>query len=195
MTVGHSFLVYAPTFRPLEHWQRVLPDAYLFETGEQLPSPFEGSLLWLCTDVPDWQSLAQSWSEAGSRVAVLTRIPESAEMNRALACGARAYVPALANSRVFQQVADSLRYGGLWFPENLLGSLLQLMSSALNSAPAASQETDLSMLTAREQEVARRASKVSPTGRLPMNSVLLKEPSRNIWDRCSGNWVCVIACN
>ena len=159
MTVGHSFLVYAPSFRPLEHWQRVLPDAHLFESGELLPTPFEGSLLWLCTDVPDWQSVAQNWSSAGIRVAVLTRESDSAEMNRALACGARAYVPALANRQVFQQVAESLRSGGLWFPEDLLGSLLQLMSSALNTAAAPPEEADLSMLTAREREVALRASK------------------------------------
>lgn len=159
MTVGHSFLVYASTFSPLEHWRRVLPDAHQFESATQLPSPFEGNLLWLSTDVPDWQGLSQSWSGAGSRVAVLTRAPEQAELNQALASGARAYVPALANAQVFQQVSESLRSGGLWLPEDLLGSLLQLMSNALTSAAPEATEADLSMLTAREQEVARRASR------------------------------------
>lgn len=159
MTVGHTFVIYAQSFMPLEHWQRALPGTHLYESSEPLPSPFEGGLLWLCTDVPDWQSLAQTWSSAGSRVAVLTRVPDSGEMNKALASGARAYVPALANHQVFQQVAESLRSGGLWFPEDLLGSLLQLMSSALNKGAPQSEEADLSALTVREQEVARRASK------------------------------------
>lgn len=159
MTVGHSFLVYAPAFKPLDHWQRVLPHAHLFESAVHLPTPFEGGLLWLSTDVSDWQELSQRWAKAGSRVAVLTREPEKGEMNRALASGARAYVPALANAQVFQQVAESLRSGGLWFPEDLLGSLLQLMSSVLDSTDTPAAAVDLSMLTAREQEVARKASR------------------------------------
>lgn len=166
MTVGHSFLIYAPAFKPLDHWQRVLPHAHLFETATHLPTPFEGNLLWLSSDVSGWQELSQRWSKAGSRVAVLTRAPEKAEMNRALACGARAYVPALANAQVFQQVAESLRSGGLWFPEDMLGSLLQLMSSVLDSADAPSPEPDLSMLTAREREVAGRASRGASNRRI-----------------------------
>lgn len=159
MTDSQSFLVYAPTFSPLDHWQRVLPDVNLFETGDRLPEPFAGNLIWVCSDLPDWQEISQSWSGRGSRVAVLTREPKTGEMNRALACGARAYLPALANRQVFQQVAESVRSGGLWFPEEMLGSLLQLVAGVLNQAPEPSSQADLTLLTAREQEVARYASK------------------------------------
>lgn len=154
-----SFLVYDRNFAPLDHWHRVLPDAHPREASDVMIAPHEGALLWLSADVPGWQTLCQSWSEAGSRVLVLTRIPDSSEMNRALACGARAYLPALANAQVIRQAAESVNSGGLWFPEDLLGSLLRLVSGALDQAGRQAQEADLSMLTGREQEVARCAAK------------------------------------
>ncbi len=135
MTDDHSFLVYAPTFRPLDHWRRVLPEAHFFETSKNLPAPARGNLLWLCSDVPDWQSISQSWSRSGGRVVVLTREPQAGEMKLALASGARAYVPVLANKHVFQQVAESVNSGGLWFPEDMLGKLLKMVANALDSAP------------------------------------------------------------
>ena len=158
MTDTHSFLVYAASFRPLDHWQNVLPGAHLFETGKRLPQAFEGALLWLCTDVSDWQTLARRWSDSGSRVVVLTRSPGMAEMNLALGCGARAYVPVLANSGVYSQVAASVQSGALWFPEDLLGALLKLVSSSLKQAADRAPDVDLSSLTVREEEVARRAA-------------------------------------
>ncbi|WP_417515831.1 helix-turn-helix transcriptional regulator [Marinobacter sp.] len=107
----------------------------------------------------DWRSVSQSWSRSGGRVIVLTREPQTSEMNLALASGARAYVHALANRHVFRQVAESVGSGGLWFPENLLGNLLKLVSNALNHAAKPQVEADLSALTTREKEVARQASK------------------------------------
>lgn len=158
MTDTHSFLVYATNFRPLDHWQNVLPDVHLFETSERLPQAFEGALLWLCTDVSDWQALAQRWSDSGSRVVVLTREPQVSEMNLALGCGARAYAPVLANAKVYSQVAESVRSGALWFPEDLLGSVLKLVTNSLKQAPERAPEVDLSSLTVREEEVARLAA-------------------------------------
>lgn len=159
MTNGHSYLVYAPTFCPLDHWRRVLPKAQFFETSKNLPTPFEGNTLWVCSDLSDWRDISQSWSSNGSRVVILTRDPSPGEMNLALASGARAYVPVLANKHVFRQVAESVSSGGLWFPENLLGNLLQLVANALDHAPKPKVEPDLSMLTAREKEVALQVSK------------------------------------
>lgn len=159
MTRGRSFLVYAPTFCPLDHWKRVLPDAQLFENGKSLLAPFEGNLLWVSSDLPDWQELTQSWTDSGSRVVILAREPGPVEMNRALASGARAYVSALANKNVLQQVAESVGSGGLWFPEDLLGNLLKLVANVLDQTASPRTEADLSILTAREKEVARRASK------------------------------------
>ena len=49
--------------------------------------------------------------------------------------------------------------GGLWFPEDLLGSLLRLVSGALEQSGRQRTEADLSMLTGREQQVARYAAK------------------------------------
>lgn len=161
MTNGHSFLVYASTFCPLDHWKRVLPDAHLFENGQSLQAPFEGNLLWVSSDLEGWQELTQSWTNSGSRVVILAREPAPVEMNRALACGARAYVSALANKNVLQQVAESVGSGGLWFPEDLLGNLLKLVANVLDQPARPRTEADLSMLTAREKEVARQASKGS----------------------------------
>ncbi|MDO6441352.1 response regulator transcription factor [Marinobacter sp. 2_MG-2023] len=166
MTYGHSFLVYAPTFCPLDHWRRVLPGVHLYETSASLPTPCQGNTLWICSDAPDWQGVSQNWSRSGSRVVVLTREPRSDEMNLALASGARAYVPALANSSVFRQVAESVGSGGLWLPENLLGNLLQLVSNALDHAANSRVEADLSVLTTREKEVARQASKGASNRRI-----------------------------
>lgn len=154
-----SFLVYDHRFAPLDHWHRVLPDAHPREASDFVTAPQEGSLLWLSADIPDWQSICQRWSDAGSRVLVLTRMPDPTQMNRALACGARAYLPALANAQVIRQAAESVNSGGLWFPEDLLGSLLRLVSGALEQAGRQGSEPDLSMLTGREQEVARSAAK------------------------------------
>jgi len=159
MTDGQSLLVYAPTFCPRDHWQRVLPGVRLFETSQHLPPPSDGYVLWLCSDLSDWQDVSQSWSRSGSRVVVLTREPQSGEMNLALASGARAYVPALANKEVFQQVGESINSGGLWFPEDMLGNLLKMVSHALDKGARRRIEVDLSMLTAREKEVALEASK------------------------------------
>jgi DNA-binding NarL/FixJ family response regulator len=159
MISGHSFLVYAPTFCPLDHWQRVLPDAQLCENGKDLPVPCEGNLLWVSSDLPGWQELTQSWTSSGSRVVILAREPGPVEMNRALASGARAYVSALANKNVLQQVAESVGSGGLWFPEDLLGNLLKLVANVLDQTAKPRIEANLSILTAREKEVARQASK------------------------------------
>jgi len=159
MTNGHSFLVYAPTFCPLDHWQRALPGALLCESGKNLQAPFEGNLLWVSSDLPGWQELTQSWTSSGSRVVILAREPGPVEMNRALASGARAYVSALANKNVLQQVAESVGSGGLWFPEDLLGNLLKLVAHVLDQTAKPRIEADLSILTARENEVARQASK------------------------------------
>ncbi|MBU2953325.1 helix-turn-helix transcriptional regulator [Marinobacter sp. F3R08] len=154
-----SFLVYDRRFAPLDHWHRVLPDAHPCEVSKFQTAPQKGSLLWLSADVPDWQTLCQRWSDTGSRVLLLTRLPDPTEMNRALACGARAYLPALANARVMRQAAEIVGSGGLWFPEELLGSLLRLVSGALDQTGHPGTEADLSMLTAREHEVARYAAK------------------------------------
>ena len=154
-----SFLVYDRGFAPLDHWYRVLPEAHPREAEDFVTPPQQEAVLWLSADVSDWQAICQRWSQAGSRVLVLTRMPDPAEMNRALACGARAYVPALANGQVVRQASESVKSGGLWFPEDLLGSLLRLVSGALAQAGRQGKEPDLSMLTGREQEVARSAAK------------------------------------
>lgn len=154
-----SFLVYDRRFAPFDHWRRVLPDAHLLEATELVTAPQQGALVWLCADVADWQRLCQRWSDEGARVLLMTRQPDPAEMNRALACGARAYLPVLSNAKVVSQAAESVNSGGLWFPEDLLGSLLRLVSGALEQAGREAQEVDLSMLTGREQEVARFAAK------------------------------------
>mgnify|MGYP001255932224 FL=1 len=157
MTADHSLLVYASTFRPLDHWQRVLPGARLVEADAGLTELPATGLLWVSSDVSEWQSLVREGAAMGARVAVLSRLPEPVEMNRALASGARAYLPALSNERVFQQVADTVRAGGLWFPEDLLASLLRTVASTLNETPPPVQ-VDLSALTSREREVALRAA-------------------------------------
>ena len=154
-----AFLVYDHRFAPLDHWGRVLPNAHSCEVSDFRTPPQDDLLLWLSADVPDWQSTCQRWSEAGSRVLVLSRMPDPAQMNRALASGARAYLPALANVQVMRQAEESVTSGGLWFPEDLLGSLLRLVSGALEQTGRQNAEVDLSMLTGREQEVARSAAK------------------------------------
>ena len=154
-----SLLLYDRRFAPLDHWHRVLPEAHPREASECVTAPQHGALLWLSTDVADWQATSQRWSDAGSRVLILTRLPDPSEMNRALACGARAYLPALANTQVVRQAAEVVSSGGLWFPEDLLGSLLRLVSGALEQSGRKRTEADLSMLTGREQQVARYAAK------------------------------------
>ncbi|MHA7808650.1 MAG: helix-turn-helix transcriptional regulator [Marinobacter adhaerens] len=161
MTTDHSILVYGQAFRPLDHWERVLPGVGLVEAGGDLQRIAPPALLWVCIDVPEWKTLVRDWSDRGGKVAVLTRQPEPEEMNRVLACGARAYLPALSNERVFQQVAETVRAGGLWFPEQLLASLLKTVASALESAPLPSSPADLSALSAREHQVALLAAKGS----------------------------------
>ncbi len=159
MKADHSILVYSPTFRPLDHWERVLPGVRMVQVSDpEVPVP-TSALMWVSSDVPEWQSLVRTLSEKGAKVAILTRTPEPEEMNRGLACGARAYLPALSNGLVFQQVAETVRAGGLWFPETLLAGLLQTVASAMEHRQNRRPSVNLDVLSAREREVAERAAK------------------------------------
>ncbi|BFN12937.1 MULTISPECIES: helix-turn-helix transcriptional regulator [Marinobacter] len=159
MKTESSILLYGRAFRPLGHWERVLPGVPQQMVDGQHVSMPKASVAWISSDVPGWQECVRMFSEAGIRVAVLARLPEAAEMNRSLACGARAYLPALSNDKVFRQVAKTILAGGLWFPENLLSSLLQSVARAVESDQGHEPKGDLQSLTSRETEVALSASK------------------------------------
>ena len=134
-------------------------------------------LLWLSTADAQWASRLQELMQLQptARVLVLSNAPDPREGLLALNGGARGYTHAYAVPALLHEVALVVAHGGLWVGPDLMQRLVSSTSAALvgRAAIASAKTTDsvsttassaaasadsLSLLSAREAEVARAVS-------------------------------------
>lgn len=118
------------------------------------PPPQVIGQIWLSTECVDWQQILSGLVEQGSKVVVITLLPEVKEAARALELGARGYAHAWSAPAQLQQIASVVDEGGLWVGADLMSRLIKLSTHMPHSEPAEDRTMLLLTLTAREKEVA-----------------------------------------
>ena len=180
MMTEHLFLL-APASPVPDRWTEA------FARGRALASPVlmdwlrahdvSHCLIWLSTADAQWASRLQELMQLQptARVLVLSNAPDPREGLLALNGGARGYTHAYAVPALLQEVALVVAHGGLWVGPDLMQRLVSSTSAALagraaittakttntssaTASLAAAPPDALSLLSAREAEVARAVS-------------------------------------
>lgn len=152
----HCFL--SETGEVLPRWQEAFPQA----VGARLDAPAglgpPPALLWV--RLPQDRSVPQILAEARRRHGLLPCIvlSDHPSDDQALACfaaAARGYCNTHADPAYLRQVAEVVGQGGLWIGEALMTRLVEVTVRIGQKIPVESSESWASLLTPREQEVAR----------------------------------------
>lgn len=138
-------------------WSQAFAGANVVDISRDQLNPEPNCCYWLLTKVDDWQQVLKRLQVGGAKVLILTLSESRAEAISALGLGASGYLHALADTGLFQQVFDTVSSGGLWVGADLLRQVLlqTLVNAQALTESVKSTSADLSLLTAREQEVAR----------------------------------------
>lgn len=151
----------------MPRWLEAFPKATLAAQGTAVKSLHATTLVWLRLDdsrpAPEQLSALRK-TVGAARVIALANRPDSEEALALFSAGIRGYCNAHATAANLRQVASVVQAGGLWIGESLMQRLLASTQAAILKTPAARLPQDaassaavdlLSMLTKREQEVAR----------------------------------------
>ena len=167
MTVRHYFLLESGG-NPPERWQRAFPEGRGLAIADvvsstQTAAPAPGgpvtAIVWVPATGPAWERhlarLSREASDCG--VVVLSSTPDDRQALDALQAGAKGYAHLYAAPAMLQEVALVIEHGGLWPGPGLLNRLLALAHPLLRQAALAADGApgDVSMLSAREEQVAR----------------------------------------
>ncbi|MEA1989650.1 MAG: response regulator transcription factor [Pseudomonadota bacterium] len=135
-------------------WKTAFPDIEL-HTDNSFPSDLTShQIIWLVSQIPNWQSWITELSSSGKLVIVLTRKASTEEFKLAFQSGAKGYVDALANPQILQTVYKSVNAGGLWIPENLINQMINIIATKIENENI----PDLHELSAAEKLVAEKIS-------------------------------------
>lgn len=157
----------SPSGEALPRWLEAFPKAVVLAQGAVVESLPVGALVWLRLDAsrPAPEQLAELHKAVGAaRIIVLANPPDNEQALTLFSAGIRGYCNAHATAANLRQVASVVLAGGLWIGEALMQRLLAATQAAILKTPAAGLPQDamrraaadrLSMLTRREQEVAR----------------------------------------
>jgi DNA-binding NarL/FixJ family response regulator len=175
-------LFISPSYIQSPRWFEAFPLASILNDERELPLNLSDSLVWVVLGDEFTFSHVAKWVAAGARVIAFTAVEDPRQAKHALEVGANGYLHYLAAVPVLQQVAQVVEVGGLWlgvdlmrqlvfatakildpvFLEPVFLNLAQLEPGIIRAAPlnslsikSNSQKNLLSLLSAREQDVAK----------------------------------------
>lgn len=157
----HLFLASAtakPPILPPERWVLAFPSGSWNNWSTLQASVGPGDTVWVPVAHPDWQDkvAAVLALQPQAHVVVVSTVPYDAEGLRALNAGARGYCHQLAVPELMQQVAQVVQNGGVWLGPELVQRMVTATRDLIERSPhAALPQTDLSVLSERELQVAR----------------------------------------
>lgn len=160
----HHFLTSAvaePPIAPSERWLLAFPQGQWSNWARLQTSAVAGDVVWVPVSHADWMEKVAALVQAEPRrpVVVLSPLPYDAEGLRAINQGARGYCHLHAVPELLREVGQAVQNGGLWVGPELVARIVaatrDLLGRAGPGAMAALPSVDLSVLSAREAEVAR----------------------------------------
>ena len=164
-TTLHVFV--SPDGEALPRWLQAFPAARITRLAALAKVIEANSIVWLRLDpaASAQEQLAALRKSAGAaRVIVLANRPGNEEALALFSAGIRGYCNAHATAANLRQIAGVVQEGGLWIGQALMQRLLVATQAAMLNRPVGETEpgatvelatAPLSVLTAREQEVAR----------------------------------------
>ncbi len=161
MSTTHHFLASAqatPPIAPPERWLLAFPQGQWSNWATLQAAVRAGDTVWVPVQHADWLDKVAALRQAqpDCHVVVMSLAPYDAEGLRALNAGARGYCHQLAVPALLQEVAQVVAHGGLWVGPDLVARLMAATRDLLARSPnAVVPETDLSVLSERELQVAR----------------------------------------
>lgn len=163
MNTLHFFLTAGMTQAP-QRWRQA------FVAGQELGWPqlqvrceavqagAEPAIVWLSTGDPHWAERVALLAGKGGRcqVVVLTSAMHDEEALHALELGAKGYGHVYSVPQLLREIAVVVAHGGLWPGQGLVDRMVAATAKLLAASRAqVAPVVDLSMLSAREAEVAQ----------------------------------------
>ena len=138
-------------------WFEAFPFAPMLNDERELPANLTDSLVWVVLGDEFTFTHVAKWVAAGARVIALTPMEDPRQAKQALEVGASGYLHYLAAVPVLQQVGQVVEVGGLWLGVDLMRQLVFATAKILDplSIHNSPQKNPLSLLSAREQDVAK----------------------------------------
>lgn len=133
-------------------WRQAFPSAQMCSTEQEMPADVHGLLIWVMLSDAFTLAHITKWVAAGARVIGLTQVEDARQAKQVLEAGASGYLHYLAVVPVLQQVSQVVEVGGLWLGVDLMR---QLVFATTNIIQPASDQAQLNLLSAREQDVAK----------------------------------------
>lgn len=142
----------------LPRWREAFPAAIGLRFGDNAKPEYVPTLLWV--RLPSDQAVAPLLADLRRRLGnlpciLLSDTPNDNQALTGFSAAARGYCNTHAAPGFLRQVADVVGQGGLWIGESLMNRLVDATALAAIDKPAAPAESWTSLLTPREQEVAR----------------------------------------
>ena len=152
----HCFV--SETGEVLPRWREAFPAAIGLRFGDNAKPKCAPTLLWV--RLPPDQAVAPLLADLRRRLGnlpciLLSDIPDDNQALAGFSAAARGYCNTHAAPAFLQQVADVVGQGGLWIGETLMNRLVDATALVAIDKPADPAESWASLLTPREQEVAR----------------------------------------
>lgn len=168
MSTSNHIYLQSPSAPVSARWQAAFPEGSVQDAAALLAwlksHSAAHSIIWLGTN-PEWQAqLAMVLqTQPDAKVVVLSNTPQPQEGLVAMNEGVRGYTHAYAVPALLQEVALVVEHGGLWVGPELLQRLVTATNTALHqrkdpasqAKQAVGNASALSVLSAREAEVAR----------------------------------------
>lgn len=163
MSIHHflSSAVAEPPIAPSERWLLAFPQGQWSNWATLRARSAAGDVVWVPVSHPDWMDKVAALVQAEPRrhVVVLSALPYDAEGLRAINQGARGYCHLHAVPELLREVGQAVQAGALWIGpelvERIVAATRELLGRAGPATVAALPPVDLSVLSAREAQVAR----------------------------------------
>lgn len=161
---AHHFLassVAQPAVAPSERWLLAFPKGKWSNWPALQQEARAGDVVWVPVTHPDWMDKVPQLlqAEPGRQVVVLSPMPYDAEGLRAINLGAHGYTHLHAMPELLREVGRAVQGGALWIGPELVDRIVaatrDLLGRAGAVATATGTLTDLSALSARENQVAQ----------------------------------------
>jgi len=145
----------------LENWSSACPKALVSMSVVTVPVN-EPVLFWVHANANSQAWLEKTMSEIAkkfqaSKIVVLANSPNQAEALTVISKGAAAYCHAYSAASVLNELKTVVLHGGIWLGRDLLQTLIGASRELVHN-PSEQVHQALSLLTAREKEVALQAS-------------------------------------
>ncbi|MBO9678483.1 MAG: response regulator transcription factor [Acidovorax sp.] len=132
-------------------WPQLLERCQALQAGEGVV------VVWVSTSEAQWADRVSQLAKMGGhcQVVLLSASLQDEEALRALELGARGYGHVYSVPQLLREIALVVSHGGLWPGQGLVDRMVAATSKFLAAGRPAAAQADLSMLSARETEVAR----------------------------------------